>query len=157
MTDPPRPRRSSGVLAMLAVIGVVLIWWLFSGNGPQGPSGNDPGLLAPDVDASGDTSPSAVPLAGANALRLTSYVEQAEGLQLRLTVPAGECPELLTPRVIESDVAVTVTVLHAENDGCQVAGRDLPATLTVALDSPLADRAVLDGALVQRTRVEPAG
>jgi hypothetical protein len=152
------PRRSTGLLSIAAVIGFVLLWWLFSGNGPRGPEGNDPVLLAPDVAAEGDgsTAPSAVPIALANGLRLEGYAAQAEDrLELVLTVPAGTCPDLEPPRVSESDVAVTVTVTHSTEPTCEPLTRARAATVPVRLDSPLGDRSVLDGAPVQQVRLAP--
>ncbi len=156
---PRRTRRPTGLLAMVAVIGFVLMWWLFSGNGPQGPDGNDPVLAVPDVDASGDadSSDGPVPVALSNGLRLTSYaVVDGDRLELEVDVPRGTCPDLRSPRLVESEVSVTVTVTHATEPGCAPTARDLTDTVSVRLDSPLDGRAVLDGALTQQVRVEPA-
>ena len=82
---------------MVAVIAFVLVWWLLSGNGPQGPDGNDPVLAVPDVDASGEpgATDSPVPVALANGLRLTSYaVSDGDRLTLEVEVPRGTCPEV---------------------------------------------------------------
>lgn len=155
---PSSPRRSSGLLAIVAVIGFVLVWWLLSGNGPRGPEGNDPVLLPPDVNAEGDgtEAPSAVPIALANGLRLEGYVELPDNrLEVSLTVPVDTCPELEEPRVSESDVAVTVTVTHSTERSCEPLTRARLETVPVRLDSPLGDRSVLDGAPVQQVRVEP--
>ncbi len=156
---PRRAGRPTGLLAMAAVIGFVLVWWLFSGNGPQGPDGNDPVLAVPDVDASGDagSSDGPVPVALSNGLRLTSYVvSEGDRLTLEVAVPRGTCPDLLSPRLVESEVSVTVTATHATEPDCSPAARDLSGTVSVRLDSPLDGRAVLDGALTQQVRVEPA-
>lgn len=162
-TPPPASpgsasRRPTGLLSIAAVIGFVLVWWLFSGNGPQGPGGNDPVLLAPDVDAEGDGSaaPSAVPIALANGLRLEGYAAQpGDLLEVVLTVPAGTCPELERPRVSESDVAVTVTVTHSTDLECEPLTRARAATVPVRLDTPLGERSVLDGAPVRQVRLAP--
>ncbi len=154
-----KPRGSSGLLAIVAVIAFVLVWWLLSGNGPQGPDGNDPVLAVPDVDASGEpgATDSPVPVALANGLRLTSYaVSDGDRLTLEVEVPRGSCPEVVAPRLVESEVSVTVTVTHSTEPGCRPAARALSDTVMVRLDSPLGERAVLDGALAQRVRVEPA-
>lgn len=153
-----RPRRSSGLLAIVAVIAFVLMWWLLSGNGPQGPDGNDPVLAVPDVDASGEpgagTTP--VPVALSAGLRVTSYdVRDGDELTVEVEVPRGTCPEVLAPRLVESEVSVTVTVTHSTEPGCRPTARALTDTVMVRLDSPLGERAVLDGALAQRVRVEP--
>jgi hypothetical protein len=155
---PSAPRRSTGLLAIVAVIGFVLVWWLLSGNGPRGPEGNDPVLLAPDVDAEGDgtAAPSAVPIALANGLRLSGYTEQAgDRLEVAVTVPEGTCPDLEPPRVSESDVAVTITVTHSMERGCPLLTGARAETVSVQLGSPLDGRSVLDGAPVQRVRIEP--
>ncbi len=154
-----RPRRSSGLLSIAAVIAFVLVWWLLSGNGPQGPEGNDPELLVPDVDASGQAgaSDTPVPVTLSDGLRLTSYVvRDGDLLTLAVEVPRGTCPEVLAPRLVESEVSVTVTATHSTEPGCRPTARALSDTVTVRLDSPLGERAVLDGALAQRVRVEPA-
>lgn len=156
--EPRRKGRPTGLLAMVAVIGFVLVWWLFSGNGPQGPDGNDPILAVPDVDASGDadSSDGPVPVALSNGLRLTSYVVvDGDRLEVDVAVPRGTCPDL-SPRLVESEVSVIVTVTHATEPGCTPTARDLTDTVSVRLDSPLDGRAVLDGALAQQVRVEPA-
>ena len=43
--------------AMALVIFAVGVWWLLSGNGPQGPGGNDPRYAVPDVDVSAPSEP----------------------------------------------------------------------------------------------------
>lgn len=144
---------------MAAVIAFVLMWWLFSGNGPQGPEGNDPVLLAPDVDASGDpdAASSPVPVALENGLRLRAYAEQpGDRIELGLMIPAGTCPDLLTPRVVESEVAVTVTLTHSTDPDCTPLAAPEQETVSVLLEGPLGDRSVLDGALAQQVRVEPS-
>jgi hypothetical protein len=146
------------LLSIAAVIGFVLVWWLFSGNGPRGPEGNDPTLLAPGVDAEGDgsASPSAVPIALANGLRLEGYAARpGDRLELVLTVPAGTCPDLEPARVTESNVTVTVTVTHSTDPDCEPLAVPRAATVPVRLDSPLAGRSVLDGAPVQQVRLAP--
>jgi hypothetical protein len=150
------PRRSTGLLAIAAVVGFVLVWWLLSGNGPRGPEGNDPVLLAPEVDAEGDAAGSPVPIALANGLRLQGYaVQPGDRLDLTLTVPSGTCPDLEQPRVSESDVAVTVTVTHSTDPACEPLTRARAASVSVRLGSPLGGRSVLDGAPVQQVRLEP--
>ena len=142
---------------MVIVLAAVFVWWLFSGNGPQGPPGNDSRFSVPDVDVSASGAPSATPDPPApGALRIDSYVVRDE---LRLAVnyradPA--CADALeTPRVIESDVTVTIT-LSADVPDSSPCGDPLERhTLVVLLDSPLDGRAVLDGSTSPQVRVEP--
>jgi hypothetical protein len=150
-------RRSvtSGAGAFALVLLAVLGWWLFSGNGPQGPSGNDARYAVPDVDATattgGTSAPPRSPAPG--AIELDSYVVRDE-LRLALNYrSASSCADALdTPRVIETGTTVTIT-LSADATGCQdQVGRH---TVVVLLDSPLDGRAVLDGSRSPQVRVEP--
>src|SRR5687767_2144972 len=85
---PPRGRGpvTSGAFAMVLVLVAVVGWWLFSGNGPQGPRGNDSRYAVPDVDVtagrSGAASPAPEPTRP-GAIRIDSYVVEDE---LRLAV-----------------------------------------------------------------------
>lgn len=154
-TSGPAPRRSTGLLAIAAVVGFVLVWWLLSGNGPRGPEGNDPVLLAPDIDAEGEAVVSPVPIALTNGLRLEGYaVQAADRIEVLLTVPAGTCPVLEQPRVSESDVTVTVTVTHSTERACEPLSRARAESVSIGLSSPLGERSVLDGAPVQQVRLE---
>lgn len=162
MSETSRPRVSGGLLAVPVVLGVVLIWWLFSGNGPQGPEGNDPRLLIPEGSATGAPLDPAVsgplPVAVSNGLRIDGFTEESGGgaLALNYTVPVDGCTGTLrAPRVVESEAAVTVTLTH-EGDGgtCQEPG---PHTARVQLTGPVGDRSVVDGALTRRVVVERMG
>lgn len=149
----------SGALAIVVVIVAVLGWWVFSGNGPQGPSGNDVRYAVPDVDAtpSGTATPASAPEALPGTVRIDSYVVRDE---LRLTLNLRVDPEcadaLETPQVIESDAAVTITLSTDTGGSAAPCGNPTARrTLGVLLDSPLAGRAVLDGSRSPQVRVAP--
>ncbi len=154
MDGSSRRSVTSGAGAFGLVLLAVLGWWLFSGNGPQGPSGNDARYAVPDVDVDGSGAPTATPRSPApGAIAIESYVLRDD---LRLSVGYRTTPRcqaaLDTPRVIESDVTVTIT-LTADAAGCgSGSGR---YDVTVLLDSPLDGRAVLDGSRSPQVRVEP--
>lgn len=146
---------TSGAGAFALVLLAVLGWWLFSGNGPQGPSGNDARYAVPDVEANaanGGASPSPRPPVP-GAIEIDSYVVRDQlrlGLNYRSTPSCADA--LDTPRVIETGTTVTIT-LSTDASGCQdpVERR----TVVVLLDSPLDGRAVLDGSRSPQVRVEP--
>ena len=158
--ESPRGRGpvTSGAAAMVLVLVAVFGWWLFSGNGPQGPSGNDSRYAVPDVDVTagqaGAASASPEP-ARPGAITIDSYVV-IDDLRLAVNYRAGAaCADSLqTPRVIESDVTVTITLtadVHRAPCGAPTERR----TVAVLLDSPLDGRAVLDGSRSPQVRVEP--
>jgi hypothetical protein len=156
MDGPSRGRVTSGAGAFALVLLAVLGWWLFSGNGPQGPSGNDARYAVPDVEATGSGAPSSSPRpVAAGAVPIDSYVVE-DDLRLAVNYRTGAaCADALqTPRVIESDVTVTIT-LSADVAGSPCGPPEERRTLRVLLDSPLDGRAVLDGARSPRVRVEP--
>ena len=139
-------------LVMLAVLG----WWVFSGNGPQGPSGNDARYAVPEVEATAGTGTTPPPPTPPGSVLLDSYVPDDElRLLLNYRVPAACTDALDTPRVVESEVAVTITLTADPDgdDGCT--GPSVRRTLPVLLDSALDGRAVLDGSTSPRVRVEP--
>lgn len=153
---PGRASVTSGAAAILIVLAAVFVWWLLSGNGPQGPGGNDPRLAVPDVTASaapGATPSGPVLLPG--GVRIESYVlldELRLSLNYRL---ADDCVgELGSPRVLETEAAVTLTLTVSQGE---CAGAAQPHTLAVLLDSPLRDRSVLDGSTSPQVRVERTG
>lgn len=148
----PRP---SGLTAVAVVVVAVLGWWVFSGNGPQGPSGNDARYAVPDVEATGAAPDAAGPEPYPGTLRIDSYVPRDE---LRLSVnyrTDARCTALETPRVIESDVSVTITLSVEDEGGTPCADPVERRTLGILLDSPLDGRAVLDGSVSPQVRVEP--
>lgn len=153
-----RGNRPSGLAALGVVLAAVLGWWVFSGNGPQGPSGNDARYAVPDVDATAAASgvPSSTPEPAPGTVPIESYVARDE---LRITVNYLSAPgctgALGTPQVIESDVAVTITLPVDGEDGTPCADPSEQRTLAVLLDSPLDGRAVLDGSRSPQVRVEP--
>lgn len=140
---------------MVVVIGAVLVWWLASGNGPQGPPGNDPRLLIPAGEASGSPgapTPSG-PEAAADTVRIVDYaLEGSDKVLLRWTSGPEVCGEVGTPRVLESDASVIVT-LPLEPGPCP----DVAETHTVrmSLDTALDGRALLDGSTSPPVRVTP--
>ena len=145
---------------MAIVLSAVFVWWLFSGNGPQGPPGNDSRYSVPDADASGSGAVDPTPPPPApGAILIDSYVVRDD---LRLAVnyrtTAGCAAALDTPRVIENDVTVTIT-LSADVPDESPCGASVVVgerhTLSVLLDSPLDGRAVLDGSTSPQVRVEP--
>ena len=153
----PRSRRvTSGAMSMVLVLVAVGIWWLLSGNGPQGPGGNDPRYAVPDVDVSAPADPvvpsgspePAVP----GGLRIEGY-DAVDPLRLSLTYRVERCaPELRSPRVLETDASVTITLVADVDSSC-----DEPLesrTVQVLIDSPLDGRAVLDGSTSPLVRVE---
>ena len=95
-------RRSvtSGAGAFALVLLAVLGWWLFSGNGPQGPSGNDARYAVPDVDVNATNGgPGASPRPPApGAIEIDSYVVRdqlrlaREGILRLREAPATKVP-----------------------------------------------------------------
>lgn len=158
VSEAPVGRRKgpSGAAAIAVVVAAVLGWWVFSGNGPQGPSGNDARYAVPDVDATptGGDARFTAPEASPGTVPIDSYVVRDE---LRLTLNfriAADCATALeTPRVIEGDAAVTITLPLDAGPECSEAVER--RTLGVLLDSPLSGRAVLDGARSPQVRVAP--
>lgn len=156
-----RRRVTSGGAAFAAVLAAVLVWWLFSGNGPQGPDGNAQRLAVaedPVPGSGGEPLPDGP--ADPDAVRIDRLELLDEGRRLQLTYLAGpaRCAgPLETPRVVESDVAVTVTLTlerPAEpQEGCDDA--EQPRSVRVDLDAPLGDRSVLDGYHRYPVRVTP--
>ena len=151
---------TSGAAAMALVLVSVFGWWLFSGNGPQGPGGNDPRYAVPDVEVTA-TEPAAAPTptqpARPGAISIDSYVVEDDlRIAVNYRVDSGCSGALKTPRIIESDVAVTIT-LSADVTGSPCGAPAERHTLAVLLDSPLAGRAVLDGSRSPQVRVGPTG
>lgn len=160
-----RPRVGTDALALVAVLVTVLGWWLFSGNGPQGPPGNDPRLLIPEDDVSAPADADAVgtqaELVSTTAVPVDSVVvEEPTRLALNYrTAPARCVGALDTPRVLETDAAVTVTLSTVPPqrvpEACVDADQpEVRHTLRIRLDTSVAGRAVLDGAWTQQRQVE---
>jgi hypothetical protein len=144
-----RNRRSTGgTVGLIVVVGIVLVGWVASGNGPDGPTGNADLYAVPDVDATplpGDEPPRpARPRPG--TVRVDSFRVEAPG-RLVLTYTAA-C--LHRTDLVESDVAVTVTLRVDRSTSCVSAA---VGTVRVTLDVPLGDRSVLDGSLPRPSQV----
>ena len=152
-----RGRVTSGAGAFALVLLAVVGWWLFSGNGPQGPSGNDQRYAVPDVDVTATGDPTSPPQPTApGAIAIDSYVVRDElRIAVNYRVGAACADALETPRVIENDVTVTVTLSADVADGRPCGTPVERQTLAVLLDSPLDGRAVLDGSRSPQVRVEP--
>ena len=140
------------------VVAAVGVWWLLSGNGPQGPAGNDPRYAVPDVEVTGSATPgdsTPVP-ATPNGVLLDSYVVR-DPLRLAVNYRVdGDCPADVEARVLENDATVTVTLSYDASTGssCDGGGPTERATVGVLLDSPLDGRGVLDGSTSPQVRVE---
>ena len=156
-----RARVTSGAFAMALVILAVGVWWLLSGNGPQGPAGNDPRYAVPDVDVSAPSEPGptdAEPAGDATpavpgAVRIDSYVVLDE-LRLSLNYQVEGCaPEIRSPRVLETDASVTITLVADTSCTRGNLGSERHS-VPVLIDSPLDGRAVLDGSTSPLVRVE---
>ena len=154
----------TGLWAVAAVIATVLLWWLLSGNGPQGPAGNDSRYAVPDVDASagpgdgGSGSGDAPDLANENGVRIDTFVRDDGGrIALNYVTGVPACYGTLdTPEVLETAAAVTVTLtLRPPEQPSDEACPDLAMlrTVRVDLDAELGDRSVLDGSFAQPVRV----
>jgi hypothetical protein len=171
VTSSSRSGTTSGVAAILVVLTFVVVWWLLSGNGPQGPDGNADRYAVPEEDA---TAPAGDGEAGRDSgaddgtgaparsgrVGVESFVA-LDGRRIALNYSTGLAAcvgELDTPRVVESDVSVTVTLtLVPPADPPEVCAQVAePHTVVVGLDVPLGDRSVLDGSSGRLVRVEPA-
>jgi hypothetical protein len=166
---PGRRRAPAGLAAIGVVLVMVLIWWLLSGNGPQGPAGNDSRYAVPDVDVTGD--PAGDPAGGStgaadaepapsreNGVRIDGFVRgEGSGIALNYTTGVPECYGTLdTPEVLETSAAVTVTLtLRPPEPQPDAPCPDLAMlrTVRVQLGAALGDRSVLDGYYAQPVRV----
>ncbi len=158
---PPRRRSTAptGIAAFGVVLVVVLVWWLLSGNGPQGPAGNDSRLAVPDSEVTGSTATDPPAMSNENGVRIDGFVREG-GARIALNYTSGvpECYGMLdTPEVLETSAAVTVTLTlrppdQPSDDPCP----DLAmlGTVRVDLGSALGDRSVLDGSFTQPVQVQ---
>lgn len=152
-------------MVFLAVLG----WWLFSGNGPQGPAGNDPRYLIPESEATAPTAAGAA-AEGSSAGPVSSLlvpidsvvVESDQRVALNYTIGPASCVGVVqTPRVLETDAAVTVTLARVPPIRTSERCEDTPlpevrGTIRVTLDTTLEGRALLDGAYAAQRRVPRA-
>jgi hypothetical protein len=153
----------SGLGAVAVVLVTVLAWWLFSGNGPQGPAGNDARLAVPDVDA---TASAGAPTTGPQqpapgTVRIDGFeLETPSRLRLTYTTGSPECVGTLhTPSVVETEASVSVILRLDAGDRPAGPCREiaLERTVRVALGVPLGDRSGLDASLPRAQRVPPRG
>ncbi len=163
MDDHPGPpgRRgvTSGALAMALVLAAVAAWWLFSGNGPQGPPGNDSRYAVPDDEVIPSAVASSRPTpAVPGAVGIDSYVVR-DALRVALNYRIGaDCDEDLdATRVLETEAAVSITLTVSPGTKPARCGPPVERhTTLVRLDSPLEGRAILDGSTAPQVRVEPS-
>jgi hypothetical protein len=158
-----RPRKgavSSGVASFAVVLVTVLVWWLLSGNGPEGPPGNADRLGGSD-DATGAVPPEQpqdTQGADDRTVRIDSYVLEApDRLALNYTTGVPACAGRLgTPSVVEDAGGVTITLSTVPPPRPDKVCIDLAVrkTVRVSLGSPLDGRGVLDGSSNPRVRVE---
>ena len=160
----PRPeprsgrRVSSGAAAIVVLLAMCLGWWLFSGNGPSGPPGNAQLYAVPDETPSGSTAPSVAPPEG--AVEIDGFVpEEGNHVALNYTTGARRCVGRLdTPQVLETDAAVTVSLMLVPPTSPPPPRRCGEVvelhTVRVDLDAPLEGRSLLDGSRPQPVRVE---
>ena len=143
---------------MGAVVVVVLVWWLLSGNGPRNPQGNGGRLAVPDSDVTGEVPSDPPELSNENGVRIDGFVrEGGTRVALNYTTGVPECyGTLTTPEVLETSAAVTVTLTlrppeQPPDEPCPELA--MLGTVRVELGSPLGDRSVLDGSFAQPVRV----
>jgi len=159
----------SGIAAIGIVVVMTFVWWLVSGNGPQGPRGSDATYAVPDGPTStgqrdGDSrrvSASGPELTNPNGVRIDEFsLQTPTRLVLSYTTADPDCAGRIdTPEVLETDGSVTVTLTlvppASPLDRCPDLA--MQETVPVDLDTALGDRSVLDGSFAQRVRVAPAG
>lgn len=145
----------SGAAGFAVLVAMLIGWWLFSGNGPGGPPGSASRMVEPSSAPLSPTATTTRLETVPRGLTLVSWSQDGTTLHLTYRRGADGCfGSLATPRVDESDVAVTITLLReGEADEC-------PFTTTgevdVDLDGPVGDRSVLDGSYTdRRVRVRP--
>ena len=149
----------SGAAAFAVLVLMLLGWWLASGNGPGGPPGSAsrlsrPGSATVPVTQGPAVPPRTVPL----GLPLVGWRESGRTLELTYRRGDDRCfGRLATPRVRESDVAVTITLFREPPAGSSArCPLTTTGTVLVDLDGAVGDRSVLDGSYVdRRVRVRP--
>jgi len=158
--EEPRPRRrgpGGGVVAIVVLVAMCLLWWLFSGNGPGGPDGNSQRLAVPDTEVTGPSLPTSSPTIAPDHVRIDGYVpEPGDRVALNYSSGPPRCVGTLdTPQVLETDAAVTVTLMLVPPDSPVGDCRDVTElhTVRIALDAPLEGRSLLDGSRPQPVRV----
>jgi hypothetical protein len=165
-TTTPRRGVGSGLTAIGVVLVMTFVWWLVSGNGPQGPRGSDPTYAVPEESASagranvGSAASPGPKLTNPNGVRIDGFVlDGPTRLVLSYTSGDPECyGRIDTPEVLETDGSVTVTLTlvppASPPDRCPDGA--LHEEVPVDLDTALGDRSVLDASFAQRVRVAPA-
>lgn len=143
-------------MALALVLGAVVVWWLFSGNGPQGPPGSASRYAAPEhlvtpATPTGDLSPTPTT---PNGVRIDSYVVRDPVHVVLNYRSTGGC-RLGTPRVLETDAAVTITLVGSPHDGRGACPQGFERhSVPLRLDSPLDGRAILDGSTAPQVQVQ---
>lgn len=132
------------------------VWWLLSGNGPHGPAGSESQYAAPDGQVTPGTptsAPTPTPTTP-GAVRIDGYFVR-DPLRVALSYRLGRDCSLATPRVLETEAAVTITLVRSPaDDPAHCGGGAGRHTVLVLLDSPLDGRAILDGSTAPQVRVE---
>ena len=135
---------------------MLLGWWVASGNGFGGPPGSSSRMTQPGTaTVPASDVPVAPPRTVPLGLPLVSW--RQEGTALSLTYRRGDDDcfgRLDTPRVSESNVAVTITLRR--EGGASRCALTTTGSVVVDLDGPVGDRSVLDGSYAdRRVRVRP--
>ena len=147
----------SGAAGFAVLLAMLIGWWLFSGNGPGGPPGSASRMVSPSSAPLSPSATSAALQTVPRGLTLVSWSQDGTTLHLTYRRGADDCfGSLATPRVDESDVAVTITLLHEPPDGASGCPFTTTGEVDVDLDGPVGDRSVLDGSYTdRRVRVRP--
>lgn len=156
----PQRRLTSGATALVLAVVAVFVWWFASGNSPFAPRGNGETLPQPQggVTPPADASGGGPELVGDAAVPLESFVT-LDGSRIALNFTTGDpdcVGDLDTPRILENDGSVTVTLAVVPLDPDAVCPTiAVPRTLVIDLDGPLDGRSLLDGSYAPPIRVEP--
>jgi hypothetical protein len=158
----PQTRRpvTSGALAMGLVVAAVFVWWLLSGQGPQGPAGSESRYAAAD-DTLATTTPAgetSFEPTSPDGVRIDSYVAQ-DALRIGLNYRFEPDCVLQRPRIFETSAAVSITLTASPGEPSVRCGERSPGeeqhTVVVLLSSPLDGRSILDASVAPHVRVEP--